>query len=211
MKSKVKSILVLLLGILILTTILFTNQVKAVVVEEEPEGIWVYLDIFSPEGTSMQYIPPESGGYGFIFNNAIDYTNCTYEMSGLYSYYGETLQTDLGIFTFKEKIASSRFNEETMEKEECFEYIYTAPVDKTKMVTNSGKWYSFKAINQETNQEETLSCLVEFYELKLKETSNLIVNDTYIIKNGEYIVNGESIGYFEKNYDKGCYWGNLNR
>ncbi len=171
MKLRTKSLIIIMIA-LFTVLLIGTTSVRAT------DDLIADIRVLDKNGNDVCYYPPQSGGPGAILNTDKDYTDCIYEMQ-VDNNYGETIKTDFGTFTFKEKTEHT--------------YYYTCPVKPEDITSRSGELnYTFKATNADTKEVDTLNAWFYFYKVGFENNSNLKVNNEYIIKDGKVVADGSN-------------------
>lgn len=199
LKTKLKVLITL--GIMLLAVFVFNmNTVNAETVDEEAEAVMIYIE--DSTGKSIGYYSPMTGGGMGYFNveaTADDYKNCYYIAYANYNY-GDTVKTDLGTFTFKEKQEAYTEEDGTIN----YSYIYTCPVTPEYIINLKGKdtdIYS-KVQNPITGKEDVFAFEFRFYKQQFGKNANLKIGDVDFIINGKptkgYIDNGDIFVGFDE-------------
>lgn len=201
LKTKTNVKMLIALGIVLLAVLVFNmNTVNAETEDEEAEAVMVYV-VDSTE-KSIGYYPPMSGGGMGCFNveaTADNYKNCYYIAYANYNY-GDTVKTDLGTFTFKEKREAYTEEDGTI----IYSYIYKCPVNPEYIMNINGKdtdIYS-KVQNPTTGKEDLFAFEFRFYKQQFGKNANLKIGDVDFIINGKttkgYIDNGDIFVGFDE-------------
>lgn len=154
-------------------------------------GYSEFIDIYvsDDKGNDISYGMPESGGGGLMMKENQDYSNANFKLC-FEKNYGNAIKTPFGIFNLKE----------TKKIGECTYYYYTCSVDTNKLIKGPQNYY-YLLEEKGTGNVDLIYTWVCYFKSNLTNKSNLAVNGTYIIKNGNYIEN-ENTDFGEGYYVK---------
>lgn len=201
LKTKLK-VLVTLVIVLLAVFVFNMNTVNA----ETDEGISdddlvSMLNIVDSTGKAIGYYPPMSGGnMGYLDAEATEdyYKNCSYIAYTSYNC-GDTIETELGTFKFKDKEQYTNENGEVV-----YDYIYTCPVNPQYIISKNGKDcdVTFPVTDIETGKKSMFIGEFRFYKRQFGKNANLKIGDVDFIINGKpvkgYIDNGDTFVGFDE-------------